>query len=245
MIRNSFIFLDRVGYRKEKSIWEQGVKDWNTFIKAKKIRGISDKAKGFYNRKIIEANNAILENNAGYFIGKLPAVENWRLYNEFKDEAVFLDIEASRVGEEGFITVIGLCDGEKTMQMVKGINLDFQKLKKILRNYKIIITFNGSSFDLPFIRKRYPDVIPDVPHIDLKHLCQRLGYNGGLKEVEKELGIKRQNEIVERMYGGDPYLLWRMYRGSGDEIYLRLLLEYNEEDVVNLERIFELLIVKN
>ena len=51
------------------------------------------------------------------------------------------------------------------------------------------------------------------------------------------MGIKRQNKIVEKMYGGDPAKLYRMWRGSGDERFLKLLVEYNEEDVINLKQI--------
>jgi len=66
-----------------------------------------------------------------------------------------------------------------------------------------------------------------------------VGLNGGLKEIEKKLEIIRSNEIVEQMYSGDPALLHRMWRGSGDEDYLQLLVEYNEEDVINLKKIAE------
>ena len=41
------------------------------------------------------------------------------------------------------------------------------------------------------------------------------------------------------MYGGDPLKLWRMFKGSGDEYYLNLLVEYNEEDIINLKKITE------
>jgi uncharacterized protein YprB with RNaseH-like and TPR domain len=39
------------------------------------------------------------------------------------------------------------------------------------------------------------------------------------------------------MHGGDPITLWRMYRATGDRWYLNLLVEYNQEDAVNLQRI--------
>jgi uncharacterized protein YprB with RNaseH-like and TPR domain len=63
-----------------------------------------------------------------------------------------------------------------------------------------------------------------------------VGLNGGLKEVENKLGIRR-NKIVEGLYGGDALALWRIYKNTGDEYYLNLLIEYNEEDIINLKRI--------
>lgn len=78
-----------------------------------------------------------------------------------------------------------------------------------------------------------------IPHIDLRHLCAEVGLTGGLKKIEKELNIKRENFLVERIHGGDAAQLWRLWQGSRDEYYLRLLIEYNEEDIVNLKRIME------
>ena len=59
------------------------------------------------------------------------------------------------------------------------------------------------------------------------------------KEIEKKLSITRDNKIVEQMYSGDAALLHRMWRGSGNSQYLQLLVEYNEEDVINLRKIAE------
>ncbi|MBN2423000.1 ribonuclease H-like domain-containing protein [Candidatus Woesearchaeota archaeon] len=244
MITKSFIFLEKIGWKKEQNIRKQGIKDWQSFLNTEKVKGISGKAKAHYNRKIIEARKAISDNNSCYFMNKLPSVETWRLYDFFKEEAAFLDIEASRVNKEGFITVFGMYDGFNTKQMIKDINLDFKALKKELAHYKLIVTFNGSSFDIPFIEKRNPGLLPNVPHFDLRHACAKLGWKGGLKEIEKQLGIKRQNQLVERLYGGDPYLLWRMFKGSGDEHYLKLLADYNEEDVVNLKVIADKVVEK-
>ena len=185
------------------------------------------------------AKTALFKFDSSYFKNMLDHAESWRLYDFFRGEAVFIDIEASGVSSGDSITVIGLFDGIETKTMINGVNLDIGILKKELKKYKILVSFNGSSFDIPFLKKRYPDLIPDIPHIDLRHCCSRIGLTGGLKEIEKQLGIKRDNEIVERIYGGDPYRLWRMYRAGGDKHYLNLLVEYNEEDVINLKPIAE------
>ena len=169
----------------------------------------------------------------------LPQSETWRLYDFFREDAVFLDIETTGLGKnEDDITVFGLYDGINTKTMIKGINLDYQLLKKELQKYKLIVTFNGASFDLPFIEKRYPNLLPKIPNFDVKSVTKRLGLNGGLKNIEKELGIKR-NPIIDNFYGGDALTLWKMYRATGDDYYLNLLVEYNEFDVVNLKIVAE------
>src|SRR3989338_4905289 len=118
--------------------------------------------------------------------------------------------------------------------MIKNINLDYKLLKKELEKYKLIVTFNGASFDLPFIEKRYPNLLPKIPNFDVKSLTDKLGLKGGLKNIEKELGIKR-NQIIDEFNGGDALTLWRMHRATGDEYYLNLLVEYNEYDIINLK----------
>jgi uncharacterized protein YprB with RNaseH-like and TPR domain len=243
VITQTFLILDRISYGKEQKIKEKGITDWQAFLEKDKIKGISKVNKTIYDVNLLDARRALFDGDSSYFIGKLPDKENWRLYSRFREEAVFLDIEVSGIERNSFPTVVGLSDGINTKQMITGINLDFRALKIELAKYKLIITFNGSSFDIPFLKKRYPDLIPRIPHVDVKHLCIKHRLSGGLKEIEKKLGIKRRNLIVEQLYNGDPFLLWRMYRGSGDEYYLKHLLEYNEEDVTNLKTIADRLLV--
>lgn len=239
MIQNSFIILERIGIGKEKAIWKQGITDWERFLNRSSIRGISAATKKYYDRKILEARRQLFSFNSSYFADTMPASEQWRLYDFFKEEAVYLDIETDGINETDDITVVGLFDGLDTKTMVRGINLNFNRLREELQRYKIIVTFNGSVFDLPFIRRRYGSVLPKIPHFDLRFCCRKIGLTGGLKGIEKKLGIRRSNEIVEQMYSGDAALLHRMWRGSGDEHYLQLLVEYNEEDVINLKKIAE------
>ena len=168
----------------------------------------------------------------------------WRLYDFFREDAVFLDLETTGLSKNNDdITVFGLYDGISTKIMIKGINLDYTSLKKELEKYKLIVTFNGASFDIPFIEKRYPNLIPKIPNFDVRSVTDKLGLKGGLKNIERELGIKR-TQIVDKFYGGDALTLWRMYSATGDEYYLNLLVEYNEFDIINLKIVAEYCIKK-
>ena len=64
---------------------------------------------------------------------------------------------------------------------------------------------------------------------------RRIGLTGGLKAIEKKLGIQRTDDTVD-ITGFDAVRLWHEYE-RGNEESLDLLLEYNREDIVNLETI--------
>ena len=236
MIKKSFIFLDKVGSRTEQKLWESGVTDWKDFLRNDSVPGFSRARKMFHNAQIVKAHEALQNNDHRFFSKHFPRGEMWRVYDFFSEETCFLDIETS--GYYGDVTVVGMYDGNDTKIMVKGVNLDGNKLKEELARYKLLVTFNGSSFDLPVLEKYYPGCIPDVPHLDLRHACRKLNLVGGLKKIEKELGIKRGDD-VQNMDGSEAVYLWNMWRSTGEQKYIDLLVKYNEEDIINLKPIAE------
>ncbi len=232
MIKNSFIFLDKISHASEKKIWEQNIHTWDNFLEAKSVEGLGRTRKIFCDQQIHHAKKAVVDDDVLTLSTLFPKQEHWRLYDFFKEQACFLDIETS--GYYGDITVIGIYDGRETKTMIKGKNLNLPVLADLLRHYKMIITFNGSSFDLPVINRYYPNTIPAIAHMDLRHVLAKLGYNGGLKSIEKQLGIKRAEEVRD-VNGSDAVYFWNMYKATGREKYLDLLVKYNEEDIINLK----------
>ena len=101
-----------------------------------------------------------------------------------------------------------------------------------------LYTYNGSRFDLPFIHSRLGINLAKVfTHIDLMYQCWRKNLYGGLKSVERQLGIER------RLVGIDGYeavKLWWRYVDSFDLDALNTLLEYNREDVMHRKIILAL-----
>lgn len=230
MLQKSFCFLDKIGPTREQRLWESGIQDWNDFLAADKVKGMSGAYKKANDHMLNVAKMHLKHENAAWFGAAIPSGEQWRLYNEFKDEAVYLDIETS--GYYGDITVIGLYDNYDTKTFVRGINLDRKLVQQAMEKYKMVVTFNGASFDLPVIR-RYFDLEFDMPHVDLRFVCQKVGLTGGLKAIERRLGIARAEE-VDGICGEDAVNLWHMYKTTGKREFLDLLVQYNEEDIINL-----------
>ncbi|MFC1648420.1 ribonuclease H-like domain-containing protein [Nanoarchaeota archaeon] len=234
MIQNTFMLLPGISYRTERSLWHQNILSWNDFLGKDNVGGIGNARKLHCDKQLKKAKSALHEDNASFFFDKLPLSEHWRLYNHFKEDAAFLDIETC--GGYGYVTVIGIYDGYDVKHFVRGANLSKEAINKELAKYKMLITFNGSSFDIPVINRYFNEVVPEVPHMDLRHLCARLGFTGGLKLVEQQLSIRRKSD-VEGLSGGDAVMLWDRFRATKDDKYLQQLLDYNAEDIINLKPI--------
>lgn len=234
MLKQSFIFLERISKKREQVIWRQNINNWNSFLDKKKILGISARTKPYYDRQIKKARKALLDGNSQFFASAFPSSEHWRTYAEFRDEALFLDIESN--GSR--ITVIGMYDGYETRTMLG--SFDRKLLQEEIGRHKIIVTFNGKTFDIPVIEK-YFNIRIGIPHVDMVHVCRRAGIDGGLKHVEKKLNIKR-DRILEHVRGHDAAELWRCWHATGDRDFLDMLVKYNEEDCINLKTIADKII---
>lgn len=132
-------------------------------------------------------------------------------------------------------TVVGiyLTHTDEFKQFVRP-NIDPNELHRIFEQVDAVVTYNGEKFDLEVLRRKIGFRLPvHVESIDLMFLCWDSGLYGGLKKVEKKLGIKRE-EDVESFSGLDAIRLWKEYEFEGNKLSLGLLRTYNREDVMNL-----------
>jgi uncharacterized protein len=141
----------------------------------------------------------------------------------------YLDIETDR---QGIISVIGIYTEPKGLIQLYGDDITAQNVLMVTDMAKTVVTFNGENFDLPLIKKTLDlDLKTTHSSLDLFKEKKMLGIKGGLKELEKKFGIARK---TDGMNGYDAVKLWESYTKFGSLESLRLLLEYNGEDVVNL-----------
>jgi uncharacterized protein YprB with RNaseH-like and TPR domain len=230
MLKRTFIHLPGVGSRFEGHFWRQGLSTWEDFLAAKRVRGLS-KARFDWLKTELQVSFDHLEDPA-YFADRLQAGEHWRLFRHLRPRTAYLDIETTGTVWPGLlVTVVGLYDGQNMRQFVQGYNL--QKFPEVLSEFDLLVTFNGTQFDLPVLKAYFHELRLPPAHVDLRFLMARLGYKGGLKRIEPRFGIHRPNE-VNGMDGYQAVLLWERYQ-RGDKGALELLLTYNREDVVNLE----------
>lgn len=148
----------------------------------------------------------------------------------------YIDIETTGLScYDCDLTVIGIAlekAGKCLVVQLIEDDLYQEKLLRTLRGVDEIYSYNGSRFDLPFIENKFRiDLKGCFRHTDLMYECWRQNLKGGLKVVERLLGIKR---LLTGVDGSMAVLLWYDYLNNNNRFALRKLLAYNEEDVVNL-----------
>jgi uncharacterized protein YprB with RNaseH-like and TPR domain len=240
MLTSTFLHTPGVGPGTERSLWEQGVTDWDLFLQAGPALKIPLRHRDVLTETVKESVAHLADARVDWFARHLPKKEHWRAISSFP-KIGFLDIETDGGMFPDSITIIGLSDGFETRCYVKG--QDLPRFAFDCQDYDGFVTFFGTGFDLPFLKRRFPvleNVFADRFHVDLCPLLKRLGHTGGLKRIEARLGIARVPE-ADGLNGMDAVRLWRAFQmgGRGADEALRLLLAYNSEDVVNMKCLLE------
>lgn len=231
MLYHSFSHIPTVGIITERKIWSSGIGSMDDFTKSPP----NFLSKYIY-RKIKDhiplSKEKIRKKDACFFCGNLPSKEHWRIFREFQDSTVYLDIETTGLGSPGdIITTIALYDGKNIKYYINGKNLN--DFKNDIMQYRVIVTYNGKTFDVPFI-ERYLGIRLNHAHLDLRYILYSLGYSGGLKSCEQQFGIGRSGSLAD-VDGFFAVLLWNDYKKKRNHKSLETLLSYNIEDVLSLE----------
>ena len=235
MLRQTFLHVPGVGYRTEERLWRSGIASWDD-VAGERAERLSPRLRANLQEEIGRSEDALRKGRYRYFTTRLPAREHWRAWPEFRGSVAYVDIETTGldIGRDA-LTVVGVYDGRRKRSFVKGMNLE--DLPAALEETRLLVTFNGLRFDVPFLRRAFPRMRLDQLHLDLMDPLHRLGYWGGLKRIERRLGIDRSEETVG-LSGFDAVGLWADYEAGNDDALDRLL-TYNLEDVVNLEPLAE------
>ena len=238
MLKQTFIHIPGIGRQTEIDLWKGGIRNWDDADKFEKRFGLlGARLQKRLDEYIPKSREAISRKNASFFERLSTMGEAWRAFPEFADQCVYLDIETTGLSSVfDTVTVVGLYDGRKYKVFVEGENLP--DLPTQLRQYSVVVTFNGANFDLRFLKLAFPEIILPPIHIDLRWITRRLGIRGGLKVVEQRFGLNRAEE-VEKLTGFDATVLWAKYL-RGEKSALEQLIQYNTEDVVHLKAIMEI-----
>jgi len=235
LLRNSFIHIPGIGPSTERWLWEHGLNNWSDCLTRRAAQVCGYPMIATLRTHTRESEFNLHTGNAVYFERLLPKTESWRMYADFQDSTAFVDVETTGYLGQGEITVIGLFDGIRPKVFVKGRNLsDF---RNEIRKYALLVTYNGLQFDVPFLCSAFGNIFSHMAHLDLQYFLQRLGYVGGLKPIQDQLGYRRDGPLGT-IDGRAAIWLWEEHI-RGNKTALNTLLRYNLEDVVVLRYLVE------
>lgn len=244
MLQRSFIFAKGMSEELERQLWSRGIVSWDVLKKhpseAIEILGNSRTQKLV--EAVHEAQRAVDGADLSWFRSNWPERELWRLWQGFcaPELVALVDIETTGL-TPGYdqITVIGLADSAQARVFVAGRPLpgdeSLERFREAIKPYRLVVTFNGANFDVPFIEKQFRDANFhfEQPHLDLLIPARSLGLTGGLKDMEKHIGIIRATDIKE-IRGNEAVILWGAWKNGDQNAYKRLT-TYCKADCTNLQ----------
>lgn len=175
-------------------------------------------------------------------IGEMPSAgpETW----------AFLDTETTglmgSIGTCAFLVGVGCItkEGFRVRQFfMRGYGEEASQLdalSRYLKNFKVLITYNGASFDQPLLESRYrlnraPSPFTRLPHLDLLHSARRLWKlrfdSCRLVDLENQvLGFERTGDIPGAMI---PYVYFEYLRTKWIERLVPVF-HHNALDILTL-----------
>lgn len=233
MLQYTFRHLKGFGAKKEAELWRARTFTWDDFENSYGSQLSLFEQTG---SSLQESKIALEAGDVEYFATHLPHQEHFRIALTYPEDTMFLDIETTGLSKYyDKITLIGWSIGTEFGVYLQGD--DDSAFRKALASAKAIVTFNGSIFDLPFIRNEFENIRFPACHVDLRFMSKRAGLSGGQKVIEEQLGVNRSAKAAE-VDGLKATLLWHKYKW-GDAKALRQLIIYNHADVEGMKVIFD------
>ena len=189
-------------------------------------------------------------------ISKISGLVSWLQGGQTVSElgqVVFLDTETTGLsggtGTYAFLVGIGSWDGSAFI-VEQFFMRDFheepallQALEERLKSARVLITFNGKSFDIPLLKSRFTLTrrtwpLDSVFHVDLLFPARRIWKlrlgDCRLGNLEKEiLGDERPEDVAGNLI---PQIYFN-YTRSGNPAGIRKILKHNFRDIVTLARL--------
>jgi hypothetical protein len=250
MLTASFAFAKGMTEDLERALWARGILDWELARAHPEevAEGVGGGRASKLAEMLTEAEKARTQRDRTWFRQHFLPPEAWRLWRGYCAEPriALVDIETTGL-TPGYdqITVIGLADRNGARVFVAGKPMPgdepLDRFPAALKDYDLIVTFNGENFDLPFIERHFKDTgfRFELPHLDLMILARALGISGGLKDIEKQVGIARGGDIAG-MRGSEAITLWGAWK-NGDVAAYKKITTYCKADCANLWDLTEVL----
>ncbi len=231
MLTFSFCGMGGLDQDAEETLWNQSVWTWNDYRLLSKSP-FSGTKHSLILRDLDEAERQLQREDKGvlWFYNKLSPAMRCRLLPYIKGEVLYFDIETTGLKEDSFTTLLTISNGADARTYIRGRDLN-DGIERIA-DARYVVTYNGDSFDVPFLQREF-NLEFHFLSFDLRKILHGWGITRGLKRSMKTLGVKRREVPLEELNGADAVALWDRYE-SGDLSALDLLIRYNRDDVLGL-----------
>lgn len=234
----SLIQVSHITKKQELEYWKQGI-----FTLQDLANNIEEQLSLFsvsqaeeIQQLIDDADNCI-DAIAKRFVAKSGKKDFYRIVYSIPEKVMFLDIETTGLSSiYHYVTLVGwMIDGKYGCWIV---GTDPTNFINAFQYAKMLVTFNGAKFDCKFLDILFPKLnIKDKPNLDLMHFCRRYGLKKGQKNIERLLGFKRPDSVLD-CDGKEAIALWYKFI-FGDDEALQLLIEYNFYDISGMTFILD------
>ena len=229
MINNCFLHLSNIGPKTIKKLYSLQYTTWESCLENPKDLPFKGEKRNKFLDELKVSYEHLQSEDISFFVNSFPQREHWRILWNFFNDAVFFDIETTDIfWQYGFTSVICALAKKNIYTYVYEENLD--SFLDLIEESKLIVSFNGNSFDVPFLEKSFNIPFLNCPHIDIRWIAYHCGFKGGLKSIEQQLRIKRKNEIRD-IDGEEAIRLFYEWQ-DGDLIAKNRLIEYCTTDVI-------------
>ena len=241
-VSGSFLHLPGFGPRKIAAMRTRGVMTWQDLLRDQHLDlpGLDDTAPDWV-KTIRRCEAAAVGGDVRFLVNTLHRSDHWRILADFSDRATYLDIETSGDQQAPDITLIIARHRGQLHIFTAEHNLD--RFLDLLDDITLLVTFNGASFDVPQMENHFRIPMRDIAHIDLRWVCYYVALRGGLKEIERAIGLIRPDDLIG-MDGAEADWLWRRWKDTGNRKLLDRLTRYCAADVIGLEHLSAWLIAR-
>lgn len=176
--------------------------------------------------------DALHNNDIHFLVKNFSPSNHWRILEEYFKEISYFDVETTGLTRyDSVITVIVCFHKGRLYTYLRGENLN--EFLDLLEDVALLASYNGNSFDLPFVLDSFH--IPELPcpHIDLRWVCYHADLKGGLKAIEAKCGINRPVDLIG-IDGFEAVYLWNKWLNEKDSDAKKKLIRYCQADVISL-----------